>query len=176
MRIDDLDSLASDIARRASENAISIQGPAEIEYGFAWEPTITFWSGLRRVHFYFDVETYKDVTVEVAEIRPDQKIRRGNVDTNSKVLRGNITTLDEAWAIVEKFLSQEYDFESLPNYRWKTDSLDHDKFIPHPPSAPNAGNIAQLVNVMQQFGEPWPHPQLKKGSSWLQRLRDWFQK
>jgi hypothetical protein len=176
MQIDNLDGLASEISRRANENAIQIQGPAEIEYGFGWEPTITFWSGLRRVHFYFDIETYKDVTVEVAEIKPNQKIRRGKVDTNSEVMRGIITTFDDAWIIVEKFLSQDYNFESLPNYGWKTDSLDHDKFIPHPPSTLNGGNIASLVKVMQQVGEPWHPSQLWKSQSWLRRLRGWFQK
>jgi hypothetical protein len=177
MQIDDLDILASEISRRANENAIHIQGPAEIEYGFGWEPTITFWSGNRRVHFYFGMETYKEgVTVEVAEIKPNQTIRRGNVDTNSEVMCGIINTFDEAWIIVEKFLSQEYTFEKLPKYGWKTDSGDHDKFIPHPPSAPNAGNVASLVKGMQQLGEPWHSSQLQKSQSWLQRLRDWFQK
>jgi hypothetical protein len=176
MQIDDLDILASEISRYSNENALNIQGPVEIEYGFGWEPTITFWSGLRRVHFYFDIETYKEgVTVEVSEFKPNQKIKRpNNVDTNSEVMRGIITTSDEAWAIVEKFLSQEHTFENLPNHGWKTDSSDHDKFIPHPPNAPNAGNIASMVEVMKQVGEPWHPPQLQKNQSWLQRLRDWF--
>ena len=146
MHIDDLDVLASEVCRRVTENALNIEGPVEIEYGFGWEPTVTFWSGLRRVHFYFATSTHKDgVTVEVSEIKPGQQIKRGNVETNLEVMRGIITTSDEAWSVIENFLHQQCRFESLPNYGWKIDTLDHDKFIPHPPDRSNSANIVEIT-------------------------------
>lgn len=178
MKIDDLDILASEILKRSKENALNIQGPIEIEYGFGWEPTVTFWSGLRRIHFYFDIETYKEgVTVEVSEFKPNQIIKRpNNVDTNSEFMRGIVINSDEAWIIVEKFLSEKCSFDDLPSHGWKIDSADHDKFIPHPPDVPNASNIVSTVDILKQLGEPWHPKQLKKNQSWLQSLKDWFQK
>ncbi len=178
MQIDDLDVLASKILKLVNDSKLSIQGPVEIQYGFGWEPTITFWSELRRVHFYFDIETYKEgATVEVSEFKPNQIIRRpNNVDTNSEFMRGIVVTSDEAWIIVKKFLSEGCAFKDLPNHGWKIDSADHDKFIPHPPNAPNAGNIVSTVEVLKQIGEPWHPPQLKKNRSWFQLLKNWFQK
>jgi len=150
MKIDDLDILASDILNRVTEKSFNIQGPADIEYGFGWEPTITFWSGLRRVHFYFDINPYKEgLTVEVAEIQPGQKIRRGEIETNSNVMRGIITTSDEAWEIIEKFLDQQTSFEELLNRGWIVDTLDHDKFIPNPPDVSNPANIVEITKSPQ---------------------------
>ncbi len=174
MIINHLGTLSQFLPKQATAIGFNLQGPAEIEYGFGWEPTTTFWFERRRVHFYF--ENPDGVTVEVAEIQPGRKIKRGELETDSVVQRAIIKTTEEAWDIVDCFLRQQCNFEDLPNHDWVVDALDHDKFIPHPPNTPNAGNIASLVTVMQQVGEPWHPPQLQKKQSWLQRLRDWFQR
>ena len=170
MIIDHYGTLSRFLLEKAAAINFNLQGPAEIEYGFGWEPTVSFWFEHRRVHFYFDFDG--KMTVEVSEVQPGLKIKRGEIETDSLVRRAVISTTEEAWDIVDRFLRQHCDFENLPKYDWIIDSLDHDKFIPHPPSAPNAGNITSLVTVMQQVGEPW-HPQLQKKQSWLQRLRNW---
>ena len=95
---------------------------------------------------------------------------------HSVVRRAVISTTEEAWDIVDCFLRQHCDFKNLPKYDWIIDSLDHDKFIPHPPGTPHAGNIASLVTVMQQVGKPWNPAQEQESQSWLQRLRNWLRR
>ena len=172
MIIDHYGTLSRFLLEKAAAINFNIQGPAETEYGFGWEPTVSFWFEHRRVHFYFDFGGR--MTVEVSEFKPDLKIKRGEVETDTLVKRATIKTTEEAWDIVECFLRQQCDFEDLPNHNWIADALDHDKFIPHSPDVSNAGNIASLVQVMQQAGKSW-HPTQEK-PSWLQRLRDWFRK
>lgn len=173
MIVDHLGTLSQFLLEQASATNFNLQGPAEVEYGFGWEPTVTFWSDDRRVHFYFE---RNGMAAEVAEIQPGLKVQRGLVETNSFVQRTIIQTTGEAWNIVDCFLRQRCNFENLPSHHWIVDTLDHDKFIPHPPSAPHAGNIESLVKVMQQVGKPWHRPRLYKNQSWLQRIHDWFQK
>ena len=72
MIIEDFPILIEDIKRRAKSANFNLNGPEEIQYGFGWSPTITFWIENRRVHFYFDFFFEKGVlNVEVAEIHPE---------------------------------------------------------------------------------------------------------
>jgi hypothetical protein len=48
------EALVSLIHDFAQAHAIALHGPAEIEYGFGWEPTISFWANNCRMHLYGD--------------------------------------------------------------------------------------------------------------------------
>ena len=141
MRIDDLDNLSEILLTRAKSTGFDLQGPAWIEYGFGWEPTLSLWSGRRRTHLWW--ESHEWVGVEVADL-----------DTMEKPGRTLIQTVDEAWEIVDRFLRQGHTIEDLSNYSWQVDNLDLDKFIPQPPNSPNPANIAELLQ-----GPGWEPPQ-----------------
>jgi len=131
------------ILNRAEENGLKLEGPSETEYGFGWAPTSTFWIGDRRVHFYYDI-TGKHDAIEVADVNLNQ------------VQRAAINDPDIAWEIIYRFLGKHCKFEELPMLDWKSDNLDHDKFIPHPPSVSNPGNIAQFIDKIKSMGaEIW---------------------
>ena len=176
MTIESFEELSAGIRSRAEAINFNLNGPEEIQYGFGWEPTITFWNENRRVHFYFGVSNQEGLNVEVAEIQPKLKIIRGSIETNSLVKRTAIKTTDEAWAIVDNFLCQRCNFEELPVFSWTEDTNDVDKFIPHPPNINNPGNIISLVDKLKQSGEVW-HPKQHKGQSrWKRWLKSWFNK
>ena len=75
-----LDILSRYIEDQATFANLDIQGPVEIEYGFGWEPTITYWLENRRIHFYLNFEYvdnkfigFKDFfTLEISEIQSEQ--------------------------------------------------------------------------------------------------------
>lgn len=147
MRIDDLDNLSEILLARAKSIGFDLQGPAWIEYGFGWEPTISLWLSRRRAHLWW--ESAEWVGVEVA-----------NLDTVEKPGRTLIQTVDEAWEIIDRFLRQGHTIKDLSNYSWKVDNLDLDKFIPHPPNSPNPANIAELLQGPEW--KLWEPPQENK--------------
>jgi hypothetical protein len=154
-----LDALSNFIVQQSKAAGFVVHGPVETEYGWGWSETISFWNGNRRVHFYYNLHSVKDekygvnfqtdndLTVEVAEI--------DGLDTPTR--RGILSTLESAWQIVYSFLCQNMSVTELPDYQWKFDNLDHDKFIPHPPNADNPGNIAQVTAQMNKRWHP-PKP------------------
>ena len=176
MIIESFESLSEDIKRHAETINFNLHGPEETQYGFGWEPTITFWEENRRVHFYFDSSNQEGLNVEVAEIRPELKIKRGDRETNSLVKKTAIKTTDDAWIIVDNFLHQKCNFEELPAFLWTEDTNDVDKFIPHPPNRNNPANIVSLVDELEEKGEVWHPKQLKRLSHWKQWLRNLFNK
>ena len=103
MIIDHYGTLSRFLLEKAAAINFNIQGPAETEYGFGWEPTVSFWFEHRRVHFYFDFGGR--MTVEVSEFKPDLKIKRGEVETDTLVKRATIKTTEEAWDIVECYVT-----------------------------------------------------------------------
>jgi hypothetical protein len=114
MIIEDFPILIEDIKRRAESANFNLNGPEEIQYGFGWSPTITFWIENRRVHFYFDLFENGVLNVVVAEIHPEPIMTRGKVEKNSLVKKTTIKTTDEAWKIIDSFLRQKCNFEELP--------------------------------------------------------------
>jgi len=176
MIIESFEYLSDDIKRRAESINFNLNGPEEIQYGFGWEPTITFWKENRRVHFYFDSFNQEGLNVEVAEIHPELKITRGSIETSSLVKKTVIKTTDEAWEIIDNFLRQKCDFEKLPVLSWAEDTTDVDKFIPHPPNRKNPANIVSLIDELKQKGEVWHPEQSKRQSRWKQWLKSWFNK
>jgi hypothetical protein len=170
--ITSLDVLAAYVAKRASAAGMTLHGPVDIEYGIGWSPTISYWSGERRVHFYFDMlGDSGDLTLEVAEVRPGQPGAGAWVSAESR--RGQVSTLAQAWSLVEAFLLERRAFPALPACGWKNDGFGHDRSIPHPPDAPNPANIAALFSAMQAAGaRPWqPEP-----AGWRARLKRWMGK
>lgn len=159
-----LDNIEDEIVSRATQAHIDVRGPIETAYGYGWPPTITFWHGIRRIHYYFDLRGSTDgLTVEVAEI-----------DTQTTVLIGTVQSVDELWNIIDCFLHQQCTFDELPNYSWKRTSANVDKFIPHPPDLNNPANIAQLL---QQPGATiWQPPQTNqnKFTRMLSLIRQFF--
>ncbi len=150
MNIGDLDIMVTEILRRAEEATFALHGPAETEFGWGWEPTISFWSDSRRVHFYYGMGTYtQGVTVEVAEIQYD----RETIKANSKVALTIVKAMDEAWDIIECFLRRKCAFKDLPKHEWKSEVPNHDKFIPHPPDRANPANIIGIIK--NPNAKPW---------------------
>jgi hypothetical protein len=184
--IDNLvDEISNHLLEKAAAVSFDLRGPVETQYGFGWEPTVTFWSEDRRMHFYLDfgigsggttIKRSDGVIVEVAEIQPDPGANSDAEETDSLVKRGMINTPDEAWNVVDCFLRQHCGFEELPDHSWKVDMYDHDKFIPHPPDMSNPANIVSLVETMKQVGEPWHPPRPSNIQLWLQRLSNWIRK
>ena len=149
--------LTAFLAQKAFESDYAIAGPEEIQYGWGWVPTTTFWLANRRVHFYFDfvfdldgnlAGQSNDLTVEVSEIVPEPKHNWGYLAENSNVRRAIVTTFEDAWFILESFLSRKCGIENLPAFEWRTDNLHHDKHIPHPPDVDTHANIARLCKAI----------------------------
>ena len=142
----DTDWVVPLILKRAEDAQVLIEGPAEIEYGYGWAPTSSFWLANRRVHFYYDLIDKTDA-IEVSD--------RGS----KQAQRAGISDPELAWQILHRFLVEVCSFEELPNLNWKINTL-HDSSIPHPPVSPNAANIAQLVDAMKDLGaKPWQGPE-----------------
>jgi len=130
------DHLSECLIRQAQTVGFDLQGPAEIEYGFGWEPTITFWHGDRRVHFYDELHgDHWYLAVEIAD-----------EGTEAAAQRAHIETIEQACDIVDRFLQQGCAPDDLSGYGFVADGLDHDKFIPHPPDTPNPANIVELID------------------------------
>jgi hypothetical protein len=130
------------LAHKILESGTKILGPVEIEYGFGWDPTITYWLGERRINFYYDI-LMKGDQGEVAEVA-DRTIDR--------VKRIRYNDSEAAWEIMRLFLIEQVDFDQLPGTVWVEDDLDHDKFIPHPPDKNNPANIVTFIDGMIESG------------------------
>jgi len=171
-----LDDLVAFIVARAKDAGLPLNGPEEIAYGIYWEPTMTFWSGYRRLHFYYDaldlngklVEIPSAMTLEVAELVP-----ACDGQFTSTVQRGLFQTAGEAWAVVEQFLLHHHSVETLPDLNWRVDTLDHDKFIPHPPDTPTGANIAALFKHSKGVPARLPPPDEPDFSGWG-RFKRWI--
>jgi hypothetical protein len=140
--------------------SITLHGPAEIEYGWGWEPTLSFWSDSRRMHLYGDMAYYKQgLTVELAEVGPPKTVRC--IELNEP----------EALAeLIDLFFRQNLALAAMTNLAWRSPCGDHDKFIPHPPNGANPANIVELV----KHGQPWqPAKEAPAPSS---RFVQWFRK
>jgi len=174
MIIEDFQSLIKDIKSRAETAKLNLNGPEEVEYGFGWSPTITFWVDNRRIHFYFDISEFGMLNVEVAEIHPELKIIRGLVETNSLVKKTTFKTTEEAWEIIENFLKQKCGFENLTAFSWMEETTDVDKFIPHPPNLINPANIVSFVDKLVKTGEVWGPEYSKKQHPWIKWLKSQF--
>jgi hypothetical protein len=148
-----MDAMMSELLARAAVIGFALEGPAETEYGYGWDPTTSLWVGHRRVHFYGQHGDWTVINVEAAEIFPGQTFQRGQVTTNSDVRLTRIQTTDEAWAIIDLFLRQGCSFDELPGEGWRSDSADCDKFIPHPPNRSHPANIVSLIRHPE--AKPW---------------------
>lgn len=139
------DELERVIVNRARAIGFDLQGPVETAYGWGWSPTLTFWYGSRRVHYYYDSIYNEGMIIEAA--------------SPSKVLRGVAPTPETIWQVIDKFLHQQCSFEDLPDCGWRSDGLDHDKFIPTDLTTPNPANIVDVVNYLEKHGQRWEPPQ-----------------
>jgi hypothetical protein len=135
------EALVERIRAYAQTHAIPLHGPAEIEYGFGWAPTITFWAADRRMHLYGDIRHYAHgLTVELAEAGPSTIVRCIEVNEPQTL-----------YTLIDRFFGQQTPLQAMSDVPWRSAGLDHDKFIPHPPGAPNPANI---VDSLRQ-AEPW---------------------
>jgi hypothetical protein len=143
--------LAIEIIDRAKRLGIEINGPAEIEYGYGWIPTVTIWCGDCRLHLH-----YLFFEADAGGQRPDVlTLEVGYADANQSPWRTPIISLDEAWDIAEKVLI--WGLKPLDMDReWVSDTRDVDKFIPHPPSQDNPANIVSLLS--RPGWKPWSPP------------------
>ena len=153
-----------DLAKQARLD--ELPPPADIEYGFGWDPTLSFWHAQRRIHLYWHWPYNDDdgLTVEVAEQGSDHP-----------VLLGMVYSYEELFDLIVKFLKSRCSFADLPDCGWKTSDLAHDKFIPHPPDQAGfaSGNIAAFVEHAQIHGKPG---QPLTGSKPKNRFRIWIDK
>lgn len=146
-----IDSCATLLADFIVTRGAKIMGPHETAYGAYWSPTISYWSGDRRVHLYQDWCTATKphpFAVEIAAVGMGAR-------------RCHVTTIDEIRDIIEQFMSCGAAPEELAGHEWICDDLDSDKFIPHPPNVGNSGNIAEAVGghiipgSRQSVLKPW---------------------
>ncbi len=149
MGIESLDELGAALGRRCREAGWAIRGPASFEWGYGWSPNITFWSGDRRVHFFFEsMHGRIYVIVECGEVGPPRR-----------AVVSRIQEVDEAFLILSQFLRKRCDFADLPGDEWLSDVPTHDERIPHPPEAEApeaevepvrsaAGGVAGLTGVV----------------------------
>jgi hypothetical protein len=148
-----LDEMVGELLARATALNFPLEGPAETEYGYGWPGTLSLWFGNRRVHFYGQRGDHTLINVEAAEIFPGQRFQRGQVTTDSDVRLTRIQTTEEAWVIVDNFLRRGCSFDELPGDGWRSDSIDCDKFIPHPPNISHPANIVSLIK--HPNAKPW---------------------
>src|SRR6188768_4293420 len=99
MPILDLDEIRANILARSTAASCRLEGPAETAYGIGWLPTISFWLGKRRIHFYTDQsEEEWDDTWGVAEIAEAGKSER------KPVWETTFRTADEAWELARRYV------------------------------------------------------------------------
>ncbi|MBI2899523.1 MAG: VOC family protein [Planctomycetes bacterium] len=133
MLIQSLDDLNEFVKKRSTEVRLDVQGPQYFEWGYVMPPNITYWSGDRRVHFYFEGDLGRIyVKVEASEMGPPRR-----------VVLGRIQETEEAFQILYMFLRKRCPFEKLPTEEWLPDAATHDSDIPHPPDKDKAEGQAQ---------------------------------
>jgi hypothetical protein len=152
MALPDELKLAIELIQKARDQGVELQGPAETEYGFGWIPTVTIWHGERRVHFH-----YGFFGTERGAYRKDiLSLEVGFADATKPASRTPISTVDEAWEVVEKFLIQEVAPEDT-NREWISDDRDCNKSIRHPPNTYNPANIVSMLS--RGNWTPWHPPE-----------------
>lgn len=124
-----------------------ICGPRAIEYGFGFDPTLTFWIGNRRLHLYWGWKPTQMKSEGAAPPRPYEPpvvevAQWAQREADTVVRRCYICEEAELEDIAQRFLCGGVPVVELSGYRWLNDGLDHDKFIPHPPDVPIPGYIA----------------------------------
>lgn len=88
-----IDEIARKIVNLAKSTNLDLHGPADIELGFGWEPTLSFWYGERRIHIYWSASSKDNrLTIEVAE--------------EDTVLLGKVRTYEELWDVFEMLLRE----------------------------------------------------------------------
>jgi hypothetical protein len=153
----DIDTCSESLADFVSTSSPQILGPHEIQYGYGWAPSISYWIGKRRVHLYHDICVEikpEPLAVEIADIT-DEK--------NPFVRHSHVTSIDRIQDIIERFLCQNVSFDEFSGDDWISDDLDSDKFIPDPPDGHNPANFAEWVSssdrsekqIQIQKPKPW---------------------
>jgi hypothetical protein len=136
-----------DLARMIEERFLGrkFDGPVETQYGYGWSPTITYWSGPRRVHFYNKIDDWDRLIVELAEWK-----------ATWKPLRAIVPNDDAACRVLQEYLVENRSPESpLQGLEPVSSKGDHDSSIPHPPNRPNPANICEFVAAAAaQGGKP----------------------
>lgn len=121
-----------------------ILGPAEIEYGWGWDPTVCYWIGQRRIHIYsfFMEETTGNVkgTIEIA----DRATKRAK--------RHAFNSLTQMWDIASQFLIEELDWKSFAE-GWTEDHRSHDSHVPDPPVKHTPANILLMIDEGVKSGK-----------------------
>lgn len=135
MDIDDLESLAE----RVHERYPDVQGPAFTDHGYIATRTLTFWSGDRRVHFYFHTDRGTiSVLCEAAEVKPKRR-----------AVMARLTDDDQAYKVVDRFLRKKKSFDDLPDVDWAKEG-PHDELVSHPPDQPSPTTSVGLVGKMDK--------------------------
>lgn len=140
----DIETCSEGLADFVSTSNPQILGPYEIQYGYGWAPSISYWIGKRRVHLYHDVCVEikpEPFAVEIADIT-DEK--------NPFVRRSYVTSIDRVQNIMKRFLCQNVSFDEFSGDDWISDNLDSDKFIPDPPDRDNPANFVGWVSPSNQ--------------------------
>jgi hypothetical protein len=97
--------------------------------------------------------------VELAEVGPPKNVRC--IELNEPEVLAEL---------IDLFFGQNVPLAAMIDLRWRSPCGDHDKFIPHPPSAPNPANIVELV----KHGQPWQPAKEEPARS--SRFVQWFRK
>jgi hypothetical protein len=105
----------------AARAGVTLAGPVEVEYGFGWAPTVTWWHRNRRVHLYDAAGETDGRFVELAFVRP------------RRVHGQAVGTAREALEVIEAFLIDGRQLRRLPLAPWPPLESSHDGFIPQPP-------------------------------------------
>jgi hypothetical protein len=153
----DIDTCSEGIADFLSTSNPQILGPHEIQYGYGWSPSISYWIGKRRVHLYHDmcVEIKPEpLAVEIADITDEE---------NPFVRRSYVNSIERMQDIMERFLCKNVSVDEFSGDDWISNDLDSDKFIPDPPDGNNPANFAYWVSpsdraekdLKVQTSKPW---------------------
>lgn len=141
VRVNDIGTVADELTEFVSAAQPAISGPSDIKYGIRWEPTISYWSGTRRVHLWLKGDpdaaaegAGKALVVEIADI---------GADGNRTVQRCHVSSVEEARSIMRRFLCERCGISQFAGHEWIRDHLQHDKFIPDPPDAPETSGRAR---------------------------------
>ncbi len=109
-----LDTLLTEIRKRAASVNFPLDHIEEIDHGYGWESTVAVLHEDRRVHFYFNFFNDDRLTAEVSK----------GGEEGSLVKRAAIESIDDAWKIIEYFLLQGCDFNALPRHlEWEQGML-----------------------------------------------------
>lgn len=155
----DIDACAEELTNFVASADPRISGPHEIAYGFGWAPSISYWIGKRRVHLYPDLcadTKPSPFAIEIADITDD---------ANPIAQRCHVNEIGHIRDIMDRFLCQNVAIDTLADYEWIRDDLDHDKSIPDPPHRENPANFGGWVGGHITAGGP-PQSKSPKSKPW----------